>query len=88
MNVFIELVDCSTGEIYYNKSINYAFNLGMPNDVGKARLNEVIDSALRGARLKRTPLQLRLCFSEAQDSIDLPFNDINELKTPYEIKPF
>ena len=45
MNVFIELVDCSTGEIYYNKSINYAFNLGMPNDVGKAKLNEVIDSA-------------------------------------------
>lgn len=88
MNVFIELVDASTGEIYYNKSINYAFNFGLPGDVGFKKIDEIVKSACRGARLKRTPLQLRLMFSEPLDTIELPFNDVNEFKTPYEVKPF
>lgn len=88
MNCFVELVDCSTGEIYYNKNIGQAFNIGMPNDVGMSKIKDVVESAIRGARIKRTPLQLRLCFTEPQDSLDLPFKDINELRTPYEISPF
>ncbi len=88
MNCFVELVDCSTGEIYYNKNIGQAFNIGMPNDVGMSKIKDVVESAIRGARIKRTPLQLRLCFTEPQDSLELPFQDINEFKTPYEIKPF
>lgn len=88
MNCFVELVDCSTGEIYYNKNIGQAFNIGMPNDVGMSKIKDVVESAIRGARIKRSPLQLRLCFTESQDSLELPFKDINEFKTPYEIKPF
>lgn len=88
MNCFVELVDCSTGEIYYNKNIGHAFNIGMPNDVGMSKIKDVVESAIRGARIKRTPLQLRLCFTESQDSLELPFKDLNEFKTPYEIKPF
>ena len=88
MNCVVELVDASTGEIYYNKNLGYAFAIGMPNDTGMNKLKEIIQSAIRGARIKRTPIQLRLCFTESQDSLFLPFQDINELKTPYEIKPF
>lgn len=88
MNCFCELVDCSTGEVYYNKNLGYAFNLNQPNDVGFTKLHELLQSAVRGSRLKRTPLQLRLTFTAPSAAIDLPFQDINELKTPYDIKPF
>jgi hypothetical protein len=88
MNCFVELVDASTGEIYYNKNLGYAFAIGMPNDVGMKKIKEIVESAIRGARIKRTPLQLRLCFTEPQPTLSLPFQDVNELKTPYEIKPF
>lgn len=88
MNCFVEMVDCSTGEIYYNKNIGQAFNIGMPNDVGMSKLKVILESAIKGARIKRTPLQVRFCFTEPQDSLELPFQDINELKTPYEINPF
>ena len=88
MNCFVELVDCSTGEIDYNKNIGQAFNLSMPNDVGLKRVREVVESAIRGSRVKRSPLQLRLTFTEPQESLLLPFQDVNEFKTPYEIKSF
>ena len=88
MNCFVELVDCSTGEIYYNKNLGYAFAIGLPNDVGMSKLIELLESAIRGARIKRSPLQLRLCFTEPQESLEMPFQDVNELKTPYEIRPF
>ena len=41
MNCFVELVDCSTGEIYYNKNLGYAFAIGLPNDVGMSKLKEL-----------------------------------------------
>ena len=88
MNCFVEMVDCSTGEILYNKNLGLAFAIGMPNDVGMSRLKEIVESAIKGARIKRVPLQVRFCFTEPQPAMCLPFQDVNELKTPYEIKPF
>ena len=64
MKCFVEMVDCSTGEILYNKNLGYAFAIGMPNDVGMSRLREVLESAIKGARIKRVPLQVRFCFTE------------------------
>lgn len=88
MNCFVEMVDCSTGEILYNKNLGYAFAIGMPNDVGMSKLKEIIESAVRGARINRTPLQVRFCFTEPMPAMTLPFQDSNELTTPYELKPF
>lgn len=89
MQVFIEMVNASTGEIYYNREIGYAFNIGLSNDVGMKKLNEIIESVIRGTRIKNEPLQLRLMFHEVKnDSIPLPFPDVNEFKSPYEVKPY
>lgn len=88
MNCFVEMVDCSTGEILYNKNLGYAFAVGVSNDVGMSRLREIIISAIKGARITRTPLQVRFCFTEPQPSMSLPFQDINEKQTSYDIKPF
>ena len=53
------MVDCSTGEILYNKNLGLAFAIGVPNDVGMSRLREVLESAIKGARIKRVPLQVQ-----------------------------
>lgn len=82
------MVNCSTGEIYYNKNLGYSFAIGMPNDVGMSKVLDIIESAIKGARIKREPLQVRLMFTEPHDTVELPFQDINEFKTPYEVKPF
>lgn len=87
MNCFVEMVNVSTGEIYYSKKLGYAFHIGMPNDVGLSRVQEIVESVIKGARQKNEPLQLRLMFVEPLDSPELPFN-YNDKETPYEVKPF
>ena len=82
------MVDCSTGEIYYNKNLGYAFNIGVSKDVGLSKIHDIVSSAIKGSRVKRVPLQLRLTFTEPIDSPELPFQDINEFSTPYDINPF
>ena len=64
MICFVEMVNCSTGEMYYSKKLGFAFNIGMPNDAGMRRLRLLLESVIRGSRIKREPLQLRLMFNE------------------------
>ena len=87
MTVYLEMVDCSTGEILYTKEYSYSFSL-TSNDVGFIKLMEVMHNACKGARIKRSPIQVRFMFHEACNNQSLPFSDINDLKTPYEVKPF
>lgn len=71
------MINLETGEILYSRQIGYAFNLSCPNDVGLNKVLDCIKSTIRGARLKREPLQLRVMFSEPIDSLDLPFESFN-----------
>lgn len=87
MICFVEMVNCSTGEMYYSKKLGFAFNIGLPNDVGIKRVNELIQSVIRGARVKHEPLQLRLMFNEPLDSPELPFQPL-KAENPDEAKPF
>lgn len=82
----IEMVAVSTGEVLYTKRLGYAFNF-VPGDVGRSKVSEIVDSAIRGARIKREPLQLRLLFVDPIDSPRLPF-PANDETDPYKVKPF
>lgn len=87
MTCFVEMVNCSTGELYYSKRLGHAFNIGLPNDVGIKKIHDIIESAIKGARIKREPLQLRLMFNEPLDTPDLPFT-ANDREDPYSVRPF
>ena len=87
MICYVEMIDTSTGEIIYNKELAYSFSM-TSNDVGFGKVMEILKNACKGARITRSPIQLRFMFHEAINNLSLPFDDINEFKTPYEVKPF
>ena len=78
MNCVIQMIDASTGEIIYTRDVNYAFNVdsACKYDAGRKLLDDVVCSALRGTRIKNTPLSVNLTFNNSRDrlnSMDLPF---------------
>ena len=73
MNCTVQMINCFTGEIYYTKELGYAFHLSNKKDVGMTKVREVIESAIKGARIKEEPIQVRLMFSEIIESQNLPF---------------
>lgn len=87
MICFVEMVNCSTGEMYYSKKLGFAFNIGMPNDAGMLRVRELLESVIRGSRIKREPLQLRLMFNEPLETPELPFTSFSP-ESPDDAKPF
>ena len=89
MTCYVEMVNCGTGEIYYQKQIGNAFTLDNPMDVGFNKVMDIVRNAVKGCRIKREPLQVRLMFHEVSGNYPtLPFKDLNEFETPYEVKPF
>ena len=86
MNAVIDMVDVSTGEIIYKRDMNYAFNLDckVEMDAGRRELNKIINSALRGSRIKNTPLSLQITFNNTRERISdlrLPFQpECDEIK--------
>lgn len=87
MICFVEMVNCSTGEMYYSKKLGFAFNIGLPNDAGMRRLRLLLESVIRGSRIKREPLQLRLMFNEPLETSELPFQPL-AAENPDEAHPF
>ena len=73
MNCTVQMINCFTGEIYYTREFGYAFHLSNKQDVGMTKVREVIESAIKGARIKEEPIQVRLMFSEIIESQNLPF---------------
>lgn len=73
MTCNVQMINCYTGEIYFTKELGYAFTLCNKNDVGMNKLTEIIHSAIRGARVKEEPIQLRLMFMDVIESQELPF---------------
>lgn len=88
MTCFVEMVNCSTGEIYYHRRLGYSFAIGLPNDVGMSKVKDIVESAIKGARVKNEPLQLRLMFFESLDTPDLPFTPEDREIDPYTVRPF
>ena len=80
----IEMVDKSTGEILGRSSREYVLNFDTRNDAGFIYLNKWLQSSVRGARLKKRDIQLRIDFEEPKEPGLLPFynGDVtNELKS-------
>lgn len=73
MMLHIEMVDKSTGEILGRSTREYALNFDTRNDAGFIYLNRWLQSSVRGARLKKKDIQLRIDFEEPKDPGLLPF---------------
>lgn len=89
MNAVIDMIDASTGEIIYKRDMNYAFNLDskVEMDAGRRELNKIIDSAIRGSRIKNSPLSLQITFNNSRERLSqmsLPFQpQCDEIKNPF-----
>lgn len=77
MNLQIQMKDCETGEILYNQHKILACQFHR-NDVAFNLMHKVLESCVRGVRLKRIPaIDLLIRFSEDEfgNSPELPFED-------------
>lgn len=80
MMLHIEMVDKSTGEVLGRSSREYVLNFETRHDAGFIYLNKWLQSSVRGARLKKKDIQLRIDFEMPKDSGFLPFvnGDVTE----------
>lgn len=74
MNLSLEMIDSSTGEILACSKRSYALSFATKNDAGFRYLMEWCMSSVRGIRLaKHDSIQLRITFEEDKPLPQLPF---------------
>lgn len=74
MDVDIRMVNMDTGEVFYNQRRSLVCQF-TNNDVGRKLLKDVVDSAIRGVRIKSCPIELRIRLADPtkDNSWTLPF---------------
>lgn len=72
MNLYIDMIDTTTGALIARKTANYVMNFAVKNDSGFAMIQRWCESAVRGVRMtEHKDITLNIRFNEEKESMPL-----------------